>query len=185
MKIFEQAIQQAQQILSSLNTLEPEILQAANTLKQSFMKGNKVLLIGNGGSAADAQHFAAELMVRFKKERLPYPAIALTTDSSILTAHGNDYNFETIFKRQVEALGNQGDCLFALSTSGNSRNILEAIGAAQKKGLLVIGLTGADGGKMGEMCDTLIMVPSSITARIQETHIFIIHILCQLLENSE
>ena len=154
-------------------------------MKELFDAGNKILIIGNGGSAADSQHFAAELMVRFKKERSPYPAIALTTDSSILTAHGNDYNFKTIFRRQVEALGSKGDCLFALSTSGTSPNIIEAISAAKKKKLFVIGLTGAEGGKMKDMCDIIIRVPSDNTARIQENHIFIIHILCQLLEQPE
>lgn len=183
MKIFEQSIQQAQQTLESLKTLEPEIMQAVDTMKRIFAAGNKILLIGNGGSAADAQHFAAELMVRFKKERMPYPAIALTTDSSILTAHGNDYGFETVFQRQIEALGNDGDCLIAISTSGSSPNIIGGINAAKKQKMLVIGLTGADGGGMREICDIVIQVPSNITARIQESHVFIIHVLCHLMEN--
>lgn len=119
-----QSIEQAQQTLKSLKTLEPKIMQAVDTMKRIYAAGNKILLIGNGGSAGDAQHFTAELMVRFKKERLPYPAIALTTDSSILTAHGNDYGFGTVSQRQVEALGNDGDCLIAISTSGNSLNMI-------------------------------------------------------------
>ena len=185
MKVIDQAIHETRQILSLFSALEPKIIAAASSMKQLLDAGNKILIIGNGGSAADAQHFAAELMVRFNKERRPYPAIALTTDTSIMTAHSNDYNFQTVLKRQIEALGNTGDCLFALSTSGSSPNIIEALTAAKEKRLFIIGLTGADGGKMKEMCDIIMQVPSKVTARIQETHILIIHLLCELLESPE
>jgi D-sedoheptulose 7-phosphate isomerase len=185
MEYINQAIQETQQILSLFSTLESEIIKAANKMKDLLNDGKKILLIGNGGSAADAQHFAAELMVRFSKDRRPFPAIALTTDSSILTAHSNDYNFNTIFKRQIEALGKSNDCLVALSTSGNSTNIIEATKFAREKKIIVIGLTGATGGKMKKFCDICIQVPSNNIARIQEIHILIIHILCDLLENIE
>lgn len=156
----------------------------AQTLLSVLKNGNKILIFGNGGSAADSQHFAAELVSRFQKERQALPAIALTTDSSILSAIGNDYSFEKVFKRQVEALGRAGDIAFAISTSGKAKNVLLAVQAAQKAGMKTIGLTGDKGGDLASSVDLALCVPSKITARIQEAHILIIHILCQLLEEN-
>ncbi|SHN66023.1 D-sedoheptulose 7-phosphate isomerase [Desulfovibrio litoralis] len=144
--------------------------------------GNKILLCGNGGSAADAQHLAAEFVNRFELDRPPLPAIALTTDSSILTAIGNDFSFEQIFSKQVQALGNQGDMLFAISTSGNSTNVLRAIEVAKEKQMLVVGLTGNTGGKMASVCDYLFNVPEANTALVQEIHIALEHLLCRLTD---
>ena len=151
-----------------------------NTLKQ----GGKVLLCGNGGSAADCQHIAAEFVVRYEKKRQAMAAIALTTDSSILTAHANDYDFETIFSRQVEALGNDKDCLIAISTSGKSKNILRAVEAAKSKGMSVVGLTGCEGGELCEQATVSVIVPSGVTARIQEAHILIGHWWCGVIEEA-
>ena len=156
---------------------------AAQKIASCLKNGGKILVCGNGGSAADSQHFAAELTGRYKKERKALAAVSLTTDTSILTAIGNDYGFERVFARQVEALGKKGDVLVALSTSGTSPNILAAIEAAKKAGMAVIGLTGAEGGKMKGACDICICAPSQNTPRIQEAHITIIHIICELVEN--
>jgi len=144
--------------------------------------GRKLLIMGNGGSAADAQHFAAEMVGRFLLERKALPALALTTDTSILTAVGNDYGFDEIFKRQVEALANPGDILIGISTSGNSLNIKRALEAGKDIGVKTIGLLGRDGGEIGPMLDLNLTVPSSETPRIQEAHLVIIHILCDLVE---
>jgi len=152
-----------------------------NTLKNN----NKLLICGNGGSAADSQHFATELMVRFEKERRSLPAISLTTDTSNITACGNDYNFDNIFKRQISSLGNKGDLLIGFSTSGNSKNIINAVLEAQSKGLKVIIFSGKDGGKLKKMdIKHFIKIPSDNTARIQETHITIIHIICKLIDDN-
>ena len=154
---------------------------AAMLIVAALKNGNKVLACGNGGSAADSQHFAAELVGRFEKERVALPAIALTTDSSILTAVANDYAFDEIFARQVLALGNSGDILLAISTSGNSPNVLKAIEVAHAKNMAVIALTGKNGGKISEVLnnnDILLNVSHSRTARIQEVHLTIIHALC-------
>lgn len=145
--------------------------------------GKKLVLCGNGGSAADCQHLAGEFVNKFLLERPALPAIALTTDTSILTAIGNDSDFEFIFSRQIEALGNQDDVLLAISTSGNSKDILNAIEAARNKKMHIIGLTGAKGGKMGHLCDFLIEVPSSHTPLIQEIHLAFEHIFCKLIDN--
>ncbi len=144
--------------------------------------GNKVLLFGNGGSAADAQHIAAEFVGRFQKERRALPAVALSTDTSILTCVGNDFGFNKIFARQVQALGRPGDIAIAISTSGNSPNVLEAVQTANEMGLVTVGLTGKDGGKLGAMVEHHLNVPHSSTARVQEVHITIGHILCQLVD---
>lgn len=159
------------------------IAAAAKAIVACLKSGGKVLICGNGGSAADSQHFAAELAGRFKSERKALAAIALTTDTSAITAIGNDYGFERIFSRQVEALGKKGDVLVALSTSGNSPNVLAAIEAAKKQGMAAIGFTGMGGGKMRPMCGTCICIGSQNTPRIQEAHITIIHIICELVEN--
>jgi len=151
-------------------------------LNEALLTGKKILIFGNGGSAADAQHMAAELVVRFKLNRPAYPAIALTTDTSILTSCGNDYSFDKIFSRQIEALGNNGDVAIAISTSGNSKNILEGIKTARKKGLYIIGLSGNNGGKMKNMCDILIDAKSKETMFIQQVHIAFIHLICDAVE---
>jgi D-sedoheptulose 7-phosphate isomerase len=152
-------------------------------LFETFQRGNKVLLCGNGGSAADAQHIAAEFVGRYEKERKALPAIALTTDSSALTALANDYDFDRVFARQVEALGSTGDCLIAISTSGNSPNVISAVMTARNVGCKVIGLTGSGGKKLASLCDAAVMVPSDRTARIQEAHIAVAHYWCEKLDS--
>jgi D-sedoheptulose 7-phosphate isomerase len=149
---------------------------------ESMQQGGKLLICGNGGSAADAQHLATECMVRLEAERTPLPAIALTTDTSLLTAAGNDYGFETIFARQVVGLGRPGDVLMAISTSGNSSNVVCAVEEAHRRGLRTLGLLGRDGGRLKDMVHIALVVPSSNTQRIQEVHITIGHILCGTLE---
>lgn len=146
--------------------------------------GGKILFFGNGGSAADAQHLAAELVVRYRVDRRALAAVALTTDTSILTACGNDFGFDDIFARQVAALGRRGDVAIGISTSGNSPNVLRGLEAARDLGMVAAGLSGRDGGRMAGLCDPLIVVPSAVTARIQEMHILIGHALCDLLERS-
>jgi D-sedoheptulose 7-phosphate isomerase len=162
------------------NNLDP-ILTAADMLVDCLTRGNKVLLFGNGGSAADAQHLAAEFVNRFQIERPPLAAIALTTDTSILTSIGNDYHFDDIFAKQVQALGRPGDIAWGISTSGNSANVIRAIEAARQTGLSTIGMTGRAGALAG-CVDLAFAVASDITARIQESHIILGHILCDLVE---
>jgi len=160
-----------------------EVLDTTGRLLGDCLRsGRKILLCGNGGSAADAQHMAGEIVGRFLTERRPYPAIALTTDTSILTAVGNDYGFDEVFARQVRGLGASGDCLVAISTSGNSPNVLRAVEAARELGMTVIGLTGRDGGTMKSACDHCVVVPSSDTPRIQELHVFTLHVWCELID---
>ena len=162
--------------------LTPRIAETVTLLATAFRNGNKLLVMGNGGSAADAQHLAAEIVGRFKMERRALPAVALTTDSSILTAIGNDYGFDAVFSRQVEALAVPGDLVIGISTSGNSRNVLSALELAKSRGCTTVGLLGRDGGAIAGMVDLPLVVPSSETPRIQEGHITIIHIICDLLE---
>jgi len=165
-------------------TMVDEIIKAAQILCTRLKAGNKILLCGNGGSAADAQHIAAELVVRLKSsfDRPAIPAIALTVNTSVLTAGANDYGFDTIFSRQLEALANPGDILIAISTSGNSKNILLALEQAKLKGIATVGFLGGDGGKMKDLVDYPLIVPSDVTAHIQEGHITIGHILCDIIE---
>jgi D-sedoheptulose 7-phosphate isomerase len=158
------------------------IFEAALLITQCLRMGGKVLFFGNGGSAADAQHLAAEFVGRFVRERAGLPAIALTTDSSILTAVGNDYGFEQVFARQIQALGRPGDVAVAISTSGNSANVLEGVKEARKGKLKTIGLTGKDGGALAQQADVAITIPSTSTARIQECHIAIGHLFCELVD---
>jgi len=158
------------------------IFEAALLIMGCLRNGGKVLFFGNGGSAADAQHLAAELVGRFVRERAGLPAIALTTDSSILTAVGNDYGFEQVFARQIQALGRPGDVAVAISTSGNSANVLEGVKEARKRNLKTIGLTGKDGGTLAQQADVAITIPSTSTARIQECHIAIGHLFCELVD---
>ena len=169
----------------TLAAMGPRIVQAAELLAERLRQGHKILVCGNGGSAADAQHFAAELVNRFEIERPGLAAIALTTDSSALTSIANDYAFEQIFARQVRALGRPGDVLLAISTSGHSPNVLVAIDAARELGMATLALTGRDGGRMAEQLgdgDIEIRAVAPATARIQETHILIIHCLCDLVD---
>lgn len=158
-----------------------KILSSVNIIASCIKSGNKILLFGNGGSAADAQHIAAEFVNRFKIERPPLAAVALTTDTSIITSIGNDYHFDEIFSKQILALGKKGDVAIGISTSGNSKNIILAAKAAKKTGIHVIGMTGM-GGELAECSDTVFIVESQTTARIQEVHITIAHILCELVE---
>jgi len=160
----------------------PRILEMVAMLVETFSRGGKLLVMGNGGSAADAQHFAAEIVGRFKMERRGLPAIALSTDTSILTAVGNDYGFDDVFSRQIEALSSSGDLAIGISTSGNSPNVLKALKLAREKGCRTIGLLGKDGGTIKDVCDLALIVPTNDTPRIQEGHITIIHIVCDLLE---
>ena len=160
------------------------IVEVGNKLIEIYKNGNKLLIAGNGGSAADAQHIAGELVSKFYFDRPALSAIALTTDTSIITAIGNDYGYEKLFSRQIEANGVKGDAFLGISTSGNSKNIIEGLKVAKEKGLLTIGLTGENGGKMKELCDYCICVPSNETPRIQEAHILVGHILCSIIEEA-
>ena len=166
----------------SAGNLIPQIEEAGKLISKALQDGHKVMFCGNGGSAADAQHLAAEIVGRFQKDRNPYPALALTTDTSILTSVGNDYGFDQVFGRQVAGLGQEGDVLVGISTSGNSSDVLVALDVAKKHGIKTIGFTGRGGGKMSEVCDICIDIPSQVTARIQEMHIMIGHILCEIAE---
>ena len=159
------------------------IEEAVGLVSLTLASGGKVMFCGNGGSAADAQHWAAEIVGRFQKERPGMAALALTTDTSILTAIGNDYGYDRIFARQVEGLGREGDVLVGISTSGNSGNVLAAIETARAKGIRVIGFTAKGGGKMADLCDVLLDVPSVNTARAQEIHEIMGHIICELVED--
>lgn len=165
-----------------LPSTPPILTKIALIIAATLAKGNKLLLCGNGGSAADAQHLAAEFVNRFMLDRPPLPAIALTTDSSILTAIGNDFGFELAFRKQVLALGNPGDLLLGISTSGNSANILLALEAATERSLITLGMTGKTGGKMASLCNLLISVDETSTALIQEIHIAVGHVLCGLTD---
>jgi D-sedoheptulose 7-phosphate isomerase len=167
-----------------MEKLLPEIINAAEICLTSLKKGGKILLCGNGGSAADSQHIAAELIGKFKKERIPLPAIALTTDTSVLTAIGNDYEFKFVFSRQIEALAKKEDILIAISTSGNSKNVINAIKSAKKIGCKIITLTGKDGGKMKNLGNVNIVIPSNETPRIQEMHIMIGHMICAFIDKN-
>ncbi len=164
--------------------LSGEVFRCAERIADALAKGNKVLIMGNGGSAADSQHFAAELVGRFAMERKGLPAIALTTDTSILTAVGNDYGYDAIFTRQVEALARPGDIVIGLSTSGNSSNVFQAICRAKEIGCETIGLLGRDGGSLAGVVDRCLTIPVAETPRIQEAHIAILHILCDVIEKN-
>lgn len=165
-----------------LDSLDHVINLAIDTCVQTLSMGGKIMLCGNGGSAADSQHLAAEFTGRFSQDRAPLAALALSTDTSALTCIGNDYGFEQVFSRQIIALGKPGDCLIAISTSGNSANVLAAVTSANRLNIRCIGLLGRDGGKLKNNCDVPIVVPSTVTARIQEAHILIGHSLCGAVE---
>ena len=171
--------------LRAMDTLAPVIAEAATLISKQLLAGHKVLSCGNGGSAGDAQHFSSEMLNRFERERPGLPAIALTTDTSTLTSIANDYNYNEVFAKQIRALGQGGDVLLAISTSGNSTNVAEAIRAAHDRGMIVIAMTGKDGGVMAGLLDGSdieLRVPSDTTARIQEVHLLIIHCLCDLID---
>jgi len=170
-------------IQAVMGTMEVDLEKASALAVEVLKRGNKVLLCGNGGSAADAQHIAAELTGRYKIERRGFPGIALTTDTSALTAIANDYGYDRVFDRQVEALANEGDLLIGISTSGNSANIISALTLAKELGCSTIGFSGRNGGKMNEVCDVNLVVPSDDTPRIQEMHILFGHTICQIIDD--
>ncbi|MBF0358011.1 MAG: D-sedoheptulose 7-phosphate isomerase [Magnetococcales bacterium] len=172
-----------QRILDDKECLQT-IQSACDLALSCYRSGGKMLIAGNGGSAADAQHIAGELVSRFFFDRPSLPAIALTTDSSILTAIGNDYGYENLFSRQIEGNGSSGDMFLAITTSGNSPNIIRGIAAARKKNLSVVGLTGAVGGEMAGLCDVCIKIPATLTPRIQEGHILVGHLICGYIEQA-
>jgi len=181
-KMFEDSIATKQ---AALKVLVPSIVSAGKLMAESLRKDGKVMSCGNGGSAADSQHFSAELLNRFERERPGIAGIALTTDTSTLTSIANDYEYNEIFSKQVRALGRAGDVLLAISTSGNSPNVMRAIDAAHEKGVKVVALTGRDGGKMAAQLkagDVEIRVPAKVTARIQEVHLLALHCLCDLID---
>ncbi len=181
-QLFKQSIQTKE---AALKSICPSIVQAGNLFVQCLLDGHKIFACGNGGSACDAQHFAAELLNRFVEERPSLPAIALTCDGATITAIANDYNYDDIFAKQLRGLGQAGDGLLAISTSGNSQNVLQAVHCAHKRGMRVVALTGGEGGELASLLctdDVEIRVPSHCTARIQETHIVIIHALCELID---
>lgn len=181
--VLEELQNHQQLIQKVIGSLTGDIETGCEMITSAIKNGSKVLLAGNGGSAADAQHIAAELSGRFVKERKALPGIALTTDTSAMTAIANDYGYNHVFSRQVEALAAPGDLFIGISTSGNSQGILNAFEAATKAGCKTLGLSGRDGGKMNGVCDLNIVVPSDITARIQEMHILIGHILCKAVDD--
>jgi len=184
LKKFVTELEEHQVMIASLAEQSDAIEAAGALLINTLKQGGKIMLCGNGGSAADCQHIAAELVVRYEKKRQAMSAIALTTDSSILTAHANDFDFETVFSRQVEGLGHCNDCLIAISTSGTSKNILKATETAKAKGMTVIGLTGNEGGELSKQATLAVIVPSKVTARIQEAHILIGHWWCGVIEEA-
>jgi D-sedoheptulose 7-phosphate isomerase len=180
--LIDKALADHQAVIAGLAGMVPQIEALATRMRVCLDQGGKIIWAGNGGSAADSQHLAAELVGRYRRHRKGLASIALTTDSSILTSVGNDFGFETIFARQIEALCRPGDVFVAISTSGNSANLVTAIETARDIGIHTIGLLGGSGGKMQERCDTALVVPSSDTPRVQEAHILIGHILCELLD---
>jgi D-sedoheptulose 7-phosphate isomerase len=183
LQLIEKAIATHAETLQQVKEhMSRKILDAGALVIKTIQNGGTIFLCGNGGSAADAQHIAAEFTGRFVKERRGLPAIALTTDTSALTAIGNDYGYVSVFARQLESLARTGDLLIAISTSGNSENVNKALETAKEKGLVTIGLSGKSGGEMNRLCDCNLVVPSAITARIQEMHILIGHMICEMVD---
>jgi len=176
--LFLKNLQEHQTLMSELAVLDSSVAAAIASITDSLAQGGKVMFCGNGGSAADSQHLAAEFTGRFIRDRKPLAAIALSTDSSALTCIGNDYAFSEVFSRQVDALGKAGDCLIGISTSGNSANVIKAVETARALGIKTIGLLGRDGGQLAVLCDQSIVVAHQVTARIQEAHIVIGHTIC-------
>lgn len=182
MSLFLENLNQHNALTGNLQALNDDVIRAGQMAAHHLRAGGKILFCGNGGSAADSQHLAAELTGRFIHDRRPLAAMALSTDTSALTCIGNDYSFDEIFARQVAGLGRSGDVLIGISTSGNSRNVIRAVEEARKLGMQTVGLLGRDGGQLRDLCDHSIVVPSDVTARIQECHILIGHTLCGLIE---
>lgn len=183
MTYFQKEITAHQAVLTQMATLEKKFEIISKVIINSMQKGGKIILMGNGGSAADAQHIAAELVGRYKKDRKGLAAIALTTDTSAITSIANDYGFESVFSRQLEGIYRAEDVVIGISTSGNSKNVLKAILLAKELGLPTIGFLGKDGGKLKEVCDYSFVIPSDDTPRIQEMHILLGHALCGVIEN--
>ena len=182
--LYQQALAEHRSLFDRLAALAPSVERVGDRLATAIQGGGKLMLCGNGGSAADSQHLAAELTGRLVNDRRPLAGLALSTDSSALTCIGNDYGFDAIFERQVRALGRAGDALILISTSGNSANLLRAAEAARALGVLTLGLLGRDGGKLLPLCDDALVIPSRTTARIQEAHIFIGHHWCAQIERA-
>jgi D-sedoheptulose 7-phosphate isomerase len=182
MSIFLKNIAEHNSVLTQLHELDKVVQEVGRFAAQTLLTGGKIFFCGNGGSAADSQHLAAELTGRFINDRRPLAAVALSTDSSALTCISNDYAFDEVFARQLLALGRKGDLIIGISTSGNSNNVVRAVEEAKKNGIYTVGLLGRDGGKLAAICDASIVVPSQVTARIQECHILIGHTLCGLIE---
>lgn len=180
--IFLTNLDQHNRLFSELGSIDTSVNEAVLLILGALENGKKLMICGNGGSAADSQHIAAEFTGRFIKDRPPIAAMALSTDTSALTCIGNDYSFAEVFSRQVQALGQLGDCLLGISTSGNSENVIRAVAAARDIGVTTIGLLGRDGGKLKGLCDSSIVVPCDLTARIQEAHILIGHSICGAVE---
>jgi len=180
--LFHASLSSHLELFNALPALEPDMAQALSLMREALLRGNKILIAGNGGSAADAQHFAAELVGRFQRNRRSLPALALTVDTSKLTAIGNDFGFEQVFARQVEGLGNKGDVFLGISTSGESANIIKAVEAAHAADMATVGLLGRNGGALKALMGTTVVVPHMSTARIQEAHIFILHYWAEMLE---
>ena len=182
--IFNEFQSHLETIVKVIEHLQVDLEEASSLVVDTLKNGGKIILCGNGGSAADAQHIAAELTGRYKTERRGLPGIALTTDTSALTAIGNDYGYDRVFDRQFEAIGNKGDLLIGISTSGNSKNIISALKLAKDMGCKTIGFSGRDGGAMNEVCDVNLIVPSDNTPRIQEMHILFGHTICQIIDDN-
>jgi DnaA initiator-associating protein len=186
-KIKENFTESIQTKIAASEVLPPSIEKAGQMMVEALIRGNKILSCGNGGSAGDAQHFSSELLNRYERDRPSLPAMALTTDTSTLTSIANDYSYDEVFSKQVRALGQQGDILLAISTSGNSRNVIKAMEAALARDMTIIALTGKDGGEMAGFLnenDVEIRVPSNRTARIQEVHLLVIHNLCEMIDDT-
>jgi phosphoheptose isomerase len=182
-KVLDGAVAAAKETLGSLLDLDAQVAKAADSIEQCLRAGNKLLVCGNGGSAADASHFATEFVVRFMKDRPAYPAICLAADGGLLTAAGNDYGFDEIFARQVAAFGTPGDVLICLTTSGKSKNVIRALEQAKTRQLKTIAFLGRDGGSTIGMADVELLVRSDSTARIQEAHQLLLHVLCEIVES--
>lgn len=185
-KLISEHIEQSVAVKQAVTALVPVIAQAGATMAKALRDGGKVLACGNGGSASDAQHFSGELLGRFEREREGLPAVALSTDTSAMTAIANDYDFDQVFAKQVSALGRRGDMLLAITTSGNSANVLSAVAAAHERGMGVIALTGRDGGELAQRLrdgDVEIRIPAERTCRVQEAHILVIHCLCDVIDS--
>lgn len=182
MSIFQQNLKSLAALVASLEPLEAAVNRAADLLADALLAGHKLLACGNGGSAADASHMTTEFVVRFQADRRPYPAISFTANGGDLTACGNDYSFDEIFARQVRAYGQPGDILFAFTTSGNSENVLRAIAAAKREGIATVAFLGRNGGRTAGAADVELIVPHTVTARIQEAHKLLLHTICEMVE---